>query len=142
MFWFRPPIDQDDNSKPTERFLQKPTTIGVLHLIPKMQKKPVAMRPIIANPAKPDVPTARVVNAALSFINSTVCDQVWYDLILVKFGLYLPRFCALIGCEGLHAANSGILQKLMDRKDVDASRLRFAVYDFTSMLYQIQAPYD
>lgn len=142
MFWFRPPIDQDDNSKPTERFLQKPTTIGVLHLIPKMHKKPVAMRPIIANPAKPDVPTARVVNAALSFINSTVCDQVWYDLILVKFGLYLPRFCALIGCEGLHAANSGILQKLMDRKDVDASRLRFAVYDFTSMLYQIQAPYD
>ena len=94
VFWFRQPSDPDDNSQPTKKSPRRPTKVGHLQLTIKYHKKPLAaFRPIIASKEKPEVPTARVVNAALRFINNAVCDQMWHDLILTKIGLSLERSC-------------------------------------------------
>ncbi len=134
VFWFRRPSDPDDNSQPTKKSPLRPTKVGHLQLTIKYHKKPrPAFRPIIASKDKPEVPTARVVNAALRFINNAVCDQMWHDLILTRIGLSMPRSCSLIGCEGLHAANGGILRKLIARGEIDGSKVLMASYDFTAM---------
>ncbi len=45
----------------------------------------------------------------------------------------MERSCSLIGCEGLHASNRGILKTLLARKEIDGSKILMATYDFTAM---------
>ena len=54
-----------------------PTRTSHLMLSVKFHKNPIAMRPTCANANKPEVPTARRVNSALSLILATVADQMW-----------------------------------------------------------------
>ena len=52
-------------------------------------------------------------------------------LCLSKYGLFLPGCSALVGCED--AARISLLNILTARGEIDLEKLKFAVYDFTSM---------
>ena len=71
------------------------------------------------------------MNSALTFIWADHCDRYWYDLCLSTYGLFLPGCSALVGCED--AARISLLNILTARGDIDLEKLKFAVYDFTSM---------
>ena len=122
--------DDDPGKSPTKRNPEKPTRIGWFHFVPKLHKAVPAPRPIVANPNKAEVPTARRVNAALSFLLAEVGDRRWHDLALSYFGLRLMGSSVLVGCEGVRIS---LLNRLLSRGEIDVHKLHFSVHDFAAM---------
>ena len=127
--WFI--ADKEGRTKPTKKCPERPSKKSHFHFIPKPHKPIPAFRALAANADKAEVYVARHVNSCLVFIWADVCDRLWHDLVLTKFGLFLPGSSALVGCED--AARISLLNRLAARKKIDLEKLRFAVYDFTSM---------
>ena len=134
--WWCPPQDGDDGPRlPTHRNPECPTRLSHLHMLFKFHKpapKPKAPRPICANPETPEFPVARRVNAALGFILAHSADRLWRDLGIHRFGFVLPSSSVLVGCEAV-GERVRLINQLISRGEIDVHKLRFAVFDFTSM---------
>ena len=81
--WFVP--DEEGKKKPTKKNPERPKRVSHISLLPKMHKAKVSCRALAANPHKAEVPTARRVNSALTFIWADHCDRYWYDLCLSTY---------------------------------------------------------
>ena len=124
--WFQ----KDTDDKPTKKKPEMPTKSSHFDFLFKFHKNPIGLRPISANPNTGEVPTARVVNVALKFIEAYAMDRIWHDEILVTSGDIVPRSSVMIGCDQMHIRH---LNSMLSRGHLDINTLKFAVYDFTSM---------
>ena len=124
--WFQ----KDTDDKPTKKKPEMPTKSSHFDFLFKFHKNPIGLRPISANPNTGEVPTARVVNVALKFIEAYAMDRIWHDEVLVTNGDIVPRSSVMIGCDQMHIRH---LNSMLSRGHLDINTLKFAVYDFTSM---------